>query len=104
MLEAENPVAAKPGQRVKILITAQTYLYKNSLFRYGVPIACFIAGAILAKKATVHFGGSNTDLWALFAGIFCFALSFLGVTMYNQNVATAQVYKPVIVQIQADKQ
>ena len=102
LLEAANPLGAKPGQKVKIVLFPQTYL-KSALVLYGIPVIALVAGAIIAKNMAIRFSGEmNSDLWALSVGLSCLVLSFILIWMYNKHVATTQKYKPVIVQIQSD--
>lgn len=98
-MEAANPLGAKKGQKVKVVVAPQLYL-KASIILYGIPMAAFITGAILAKKIAVQYGsGANSDLWAFIAGIFCLVVSFIFIKRYNKKVEKTQKYKPVIVEI-----
>src|SRR5574340_1253465 len=68
-MEASNPLGAKTGQKVKVVIAPQLYL-KASIILYGIPSAVFIAAAIIAKKLAVQLGSeANSDLWAFVAGV-----------------------------------
>ncbi len=99
LMEAANPLNAKKGQKVKIVIAPQLYL-KASIILYGIPMAVFIAGAIIAKKLALQFGSeANSDLWAFTAGALCLAVTFLFLRAYNKKVEKTQKYKPVIVEI-----
>lgn len=98
-LEAANPLGAKKGQKVKVVVAPQLYL-KASIILYGIPMAVFVAGAIIAKKIAVLYGSvANSDLWAFVGGIFCLIVSFLFIKRYNKKVEKTQKYKPVIVEI-----
>jgi sigma-E factor negative regulatory protein RseC len=98
-MEATNPLGAQKGQKVKVVIAPQLYL-KASIILYGIPMAAFIAGAILAKKLALHLGSeANSDLWAFGAGMICLVISFFFLRAYNKKVEKSQKYKPVIVEI-----
>jgi sigma-E factor negative regulatory protein RseC len=98
-LEAVNPLNAMKGQKVKVVIAPQMYL-KASIILYGIPMAAFIAGAIIAKNIAAQYVGEDTsDLWAFIAGTACTFVSFLFIRAYNKKIEKTQKYKPVIVEI-----
>ncbi len=98
-LEAANPLGAKKGQKVKVVVAAQVYL-KASIILYGIPMAAFIAGAIIAKNLAVKLGSeANSDLWAFLAGSVCLLVSFIFIRAYNKKIEKTQKYKPIIVEI-----
>jgi len=99
LMEASNPLGAKKGQKVKVVLAPQIYL-KASIILYGIPMTLFIAGAILGKNlAITHRGEPDSDLWAFIAGMACMLVSFVFIRSYNNKVEKTQKYKPVIVQI-----
>lgn len=99
LMEAANPLGAKKGQKVKVVVAPQMYL-KASIILYGIPMAVFIAGAIIAKKLAVQYGSeASSDLWAFIAGTLCLLVSFIFIRAYNKKVEKTQKYKPVIVEI-----
>jgi sigma-E factor negative regulatory protein RseC len=98
-LEAANPLGAKKGQKVKVVLAPQVYL-KASIILYGIPMAALIAGAIIGKNISIRYvGEQNSDLWAFIAGMACMLVSFLFIRSYNKKVEKTQKYKPVIVEI-----
>ena len=98
-MEAMNPLGAKKGQKVKVVVAPQLYL-KASLILYGVPMAAFVSGAIVAKNLALKYGAeANSDLWAALAGAACLLVSFIFIRAYNKKVEKTQQYKPVIVEI-----
>lgn len=98
-MEATNPLGAKKGQKVKVVLAPQVYL-KATIILYGIPMTLFIAGAILGKNLALHFSGeANSDLWAFIAGMTCMLASFVFIRKYNNKVEKTQKYKPMIVQI-----
>src|SRR5512138_1989951 len=101
-MEATNPLNAKKGQRVKVVLAPQIYL-KASIIVYGIPMAVFIAAAIIAKNLAIRFGDEpGSDLWAFIAGMSCLVVSFLFIRGYNKRVEKTREYKPVIVEILGD--
>ncbi len=98
-MEAANPLGAKKGQKVKVVVAPQVYL-KASIILYGVPMAALVGGAIIGKNLALRYAGeANSDLWAFISGMVCMAVSFLFIRMYNKKVERTQQYKPVIVEI-----
>jgi sigma-E factor negative regulatory protein RseC len=99
LMEADNPLGAVKGQRVKVVVAPQVYL-KASLILYGIPMVAMVTGAILGKNAAVAYVGEpNSDLWAFIAGMTCLVISFLFIRLYNNKVEKTREYKPVIVEI-----
>ncbi len=98
-LEAANPIGAKKGQKVKVVLAPQIYL-KASIILYGIPTAALVAGAIIGKNiAAPYVGEQNSDLWALLAGTMCMVVSFLFIRSYNKKVEKTQKYKPTIIEV-----
>ena len=98
-MEASNPLGAKKGQKVKVVVAPQVYL-KASIILYGIPMTVFIAAAIIGKNLAQKFSGeANSDLWAFVSGMALMAVSFFFLRRYNKKVETTQEYKPVIVEI-----
>jgi sigma-E factor negative regulatory protein RseC len=98
-LEASNPLGARKGEKVKVVVAPQMYL-KASIILYGVPMAALIAGAILGKNVAGRYGASgNSDLWAFLAGMACLGISFFFIRMYNKKVERTAEYKPMITEI-----
>jgi sigma-E factor negative regulatory protein RseC len=98
-MEAANPLGAKKGQRVKVVVAPQMYL-KASIILYGIPMVVFVTAAILGKNLALKFGAeADSDLWAFIAGMTCLFVSFIFIRAYSKKVEKTQKYKPVIVEI-----
>jgi sigma-E factor negative regulatory protein RseC len=98
-MEAVNPLGAKKGQKVKVVVAPQVYL-KASIILYGIPMSVFVAAAIIGKNLAQKFSGeANSDLWAFISGMALMAVSFFFLRRYNHKVEKTQEYKPVIVEI-----
>jgi sigma-E factor negative regulatory protein RseC len=98
-MEAANPLGAKKGQRVKVVVAPQVFL-KASIILYGIPMAVFVAAAIIGKNIAQRYSGeANSDLWAFLSGVAFTLVSFFFIRRYNKKVETTQEYKPVIVEI-----
>lgn len=99
LMEADNPMGAKKGQRVKVVIAPQMYL-KASIVLYGVPMAALAGGAIIGKEVAMRVGASaNSDLWAFLSGMACLLISFFFIRRYNKKVERSRRYRPIIVEI-----
>lgn len=99
LMEAANPLNAKKGQKVKVILAPQIYL-KAAIIIYGIPVTAFIAAAVIAKNLALRFSGEpGSDLWAFFAGAACLVVSFFFIRSYNKKVEKTQEYKPTIVEI-----
>jgi sigma-E factor negative regulatory protein RseC len=98
-MEASNPLGAKQGQKVKVVLAPQVYL-KASIILYGIPMAIFVTAAIMGKNLAQHYGReSSSDLWAFIAGMTFMLVSFFFIRRYNKKVEKTEEYKPVIVEI-----
>jgi sigma-E factor negative regulatory protein RseC len=98
-MEAANPLGAKMGQKVKVVLAPQVYL-KASIILYGIPMTVFVAAAILGKNLALKLGSeANSDLWAFISGMTSMCVSFIFIRMYNNKIEKTQKYKPVIVEI-----
>ncbi len=103
-MEALNPLNAKKGQKVRIVVAPQIYL-KASIILYGIPMAALAAGAIIAKNVAMRYAGEpHSDLWAFIIGMICMVVSFFFIRVYNNKVEKTQTYKPVIVEILSSKE
>jgi sigma-E factor negative regulatory protein RseC len=99
-MEASNPLGARKGQKVKVVLAPQVYL-KASIILYGLPMTVFIAAAIIAKNVAEKYAAASSDLWAFIAGTVCMIVSFVFIRRYNNKVEKTREYKPVIVEILA---
>jgi sigma-E factor negative regulatory protein RseC len=98
-MEASNPLGAKKGQKVKVVLAPQVFL-KASIILYGIPMAVFVAAAIIGKNAGLKYGGeAQSDLWAFLSGMAFMLVSFFFIRRYNTKVEKTKEYKPVIVEI-----
>ncbi|MFN3480160.1 MAG: SoxR reducing system RseC family protein [Thermodesulfovibrionales bacterium] len=100
-IEALNPVKAKIGQRVKVIMKPYTYL-KGSIIIYGIPALALIIGAIIGKEllASIHpFTGLDPDVVSAITGFGAFVLSFLVVKIWSMKIEKKIEYKPVIEEI-----
>jgi len=98
-MEASNPLGAKEGQKVMVVVAPQLFL-KASIILYGIPMAVFVSAAILGKDLGSRYAGdAHSDLWAFLSGTAFMLVSFFFIRSYNKKVEKTQEYRPVITQI-----
>jgi sigma-E factor negative regulatory protein RseC len=98
-IEAFNPVKAREGQRVKVLMAREEYL-KGAVLVYGLPLVFFIAGAIVGKElGEKHVPALSSDLVAAITGFALLILSFAGVGLWSRKKKSKSDEKPVIEEI-----
>jgi sigma-E factor negative regulatory protein RseC len=98
-IEALNPVRAKEGQTVIVSMKAQTYL-KGTMFVYGLPLAIFIAGAIIGKNiGDRYIPDMSSDLVAAITAFAALILSLIGLRAWASKAETKAEYRPVIERI-----
>ncbi|MFQ5586671.1 MAG: SoxR reducing system RseC family protein [Thermodesulfobacteriota bacterium] len=98
IVEADNPVHAKKGDRVLLAVGPDTTI-KAGFLLYLIPLACFIAGVLLSNVfLTPLFPRHNPDLVAAAGGGLLLILSFVGLRIYG-NRADTTGHKPRIERI-----
>ena len=98
-IEALNPVHAKEGQTVKVLLQAETYL-KGSMIIYGLPLVLFITGAIVGKNiGESYFLNTSSDIIAAIFGFGSLIGSLIAVKIWSGKLESRAEYKPYIDEI-----
>ena len=98
-LEAFNPIRAKIGQTVRLVLKPQLYL-KASIIVYGLPVVSLIGGAILGKNiGEIYFKGMDSDLISAAFGFGALIISFLAIKIWSSKVEKKEEYRPVIEEI-----
>ncbi|UCH81662.1 MAG: SoxR reducing system RseC family protein [Nitrospiraceae bacterium] len=98
-IEALNPVHAREGQTVKVLLQAETYL-KGSMIVYGLPLVLFIAGAIVGKNiGEAYFADTNSDMFAAIFGFASLIASLIAVKIWSGRLESKAEYRPYIGEI-----
>jgi len=97
LVEAENPVQAKVGDRILVSIETAALL-KASFLIYVFPILCLIAGAIFGQAA-----GPWVGLSALWVSPACGGLFFVTALFFMKSkgnrLAKSSAYMPKIIRI-----
>ena len=76
-MEVDNPIGAKPGERV-IIALAPSVLLKASTLAYLFPATVMVAGAAIGWSRT------GTDMGALFGALIGFTVSSLYLFVYSR--------------------
>jgi sigma-E factor negative regulatory protein RseC len=102
LIEALNPLSARVGQRVRIVMKSYTYL-QGSLIVYGIPAFALIAGAIIGKEVfSAHIKNLDPDIVSAIFGSAAFAVSFFAVKLWGRKASRKPGTKPVIEEILSD--
>ncbi len=98
-IEALNPVKARVGQKVKIVMKPYTYL-RGSMIVYGVPALALILGAVLGKEIfSYYFKELDPDTVSAIFGFGALAISFLSIKLWSNKAGKKVELKPVIEEI-----
>ncbi|MEW6213590.1 MAG: SoxR reducing system RseC family protein [Nitrospirota bacterium] len=97
-IEALNPVKARVGQRVKVVMKPYTYL-KGSLIVYGIPAIALITGAVLGKEIFSYYFNIDPDIVSAIFGFGAFAISFIAIKLWSRKIEKRVELKPVIEEI-----
>jgi sigma-E factor negative regulatory protein RseC len=99
LIEALNPVEARVGQKVRVVMKPYTYL-KGSIIVYGIPAFALIAGAVIGKELFAsHFRTIDPDILSAVFGFGACASSFLAVKLWSGRTGKKDELKPVIEEI-----
>jgi len=102
IIEALNPLSARVGQRVRIVMKSYTYL-QGSLIVYGIPAFALIAGAVIGKEVfSSHIKNLDPDIVSAIFGSFAFAVSFFAIKLWSRKAGRKPGSKPVIEEILSD--
>ncbi len=98
-IDALNPLNAKEGQTVRIVIRPGTYI-KGSMLFYGLPLIFFIAGTIAGNSAAgKYFPGSNAELVSAAFGFIFLVLSIICIKFLTDKTGENIKFKPYIEEI-----
>ncbi len=98
--EAINKIGAKVGQKVKIVMTTDTF-YKGALLMCVLPIAALIVGAIAGKiYLPVFINVKDSDLLAALGGFIALILSVVVIKIimsrWNKNTEHKSVIESIM--------
>lgn len=94
--EAINAAGAKVGQKVKVVMSAYSYM-KGALAFYVLPVFALIAGAIAGKVYLApYFRSVDSDLLASISGFAALLLSLIVIKIIAAGMSRKSEYKSVI--------
>lgn len=98
-LEANNPIGAVKGQKVKVIVQPDQYL-KASIILYGIPLVIFLGLVVIGKILAVRLVGElYSDLWAFIAACVGTFLTYMLIVRYHEKSHRSHAYDPVISEI-----
>ncbi len=99
LIEALNPVEARVGQKVRVVMKPYTYL-KGSIIVYGIPALALIAGAVIGKEVVgYYYRNLDPDILSAVFGFGASAVSFLAIKLWSSRMNKKTELKPVIEEI-----
>lgn len=94
VLEAKNPVGAKPGQHV-IFEIKEANMLKAAFVVYIVPLIAIFLGALfgtwLAEKV-----GQSIKIFQIGSGLIAFVLSVLYIKLFDKSTGENEKMQPII--------
>ena len=98
-IEALNPIKAKVGQTVRVVMKPYSYL-KGAIIVYGIPALALVIGAILGKEFfSRYFTGVDPDVVSAFFGFGAFIVFFILIKFWSIKFERKQDLKPIIEEI-----
>ncbi len=102
LIEADNPVFARPGQMVELKVESGAFL-KASFIIYMVPIIFLFIGAALGSKVGPMIAPNvPIDVWQAGMGISFLVLSIIVLRLIDKKTKTSGGLRPVITRIKED--
>ena len=99
IIEAENRINAKFGDKVVVMVGTATLL-KASFILYLGPIAGLILGVVLGQILVKQFTLSiNPDLLSGTLGALFLIITFFGIRMYGKRLEKKEGFRPVVVKV-----
>ena len=98
-IEALNPVEARVGQTVRVVMKPYSYL-KGAIVVYGIPAIALVIAAMLGKEfISIYFTGTDPDVVTAFCGFGAFIISFILIKFWSIKVERKHDLKPIIEEI-----
>jgi len=97
ILEANNEIGAKPGQRI-ILEIKETNVLRAAFIVFILPLIALFIGVMLGGIIGQYIG-VNKFMFQVIGGVVIFALSIVVVKYFDKASAANEKSKPVIIRI-----
>ena len=99
IIEAENRINAKFGDKVVVMVGTATLL-KASFILYLGPIAGLILGVVLGQMLVKQFTlDINPDLLSGILGALFLAITFFGIRLYGKRLEKKEGFRPVVARV-----
>ena len=99
VIEADDPVGAKVGDRVVFTVGAADILKAGVLF-YLIPLLAFIIGVVLGQVLPDALSLEvNTDMFSTLLGLVFVVLSFLGLRLYGKVAEKTRLMRPRVLRV-----
>jgi sigma-E factor negative regulatory protein RseC len=93
---AVNRAGATVGDQVLLTIGSGSFL-KASFVVYLLPILALVVGSVIGQKYSSQiWAGGNPETVSVLTGLFCLAISFLIIRLFNTRFTQSEKYYPVI--------
>jgi sigma-E factor negative regulatory protein RseC len=94
VINARNPIGAKPGQHVKFEVE-ESHMLKAAFIVYILPLIGIFLGALLGTLIGNSVGG-NLMLFQVIGGAILFVLSLVYIKIFDKSAAKDDSVKPII--------
>ncbi len=95
-ITAVNRAGATVGDQVLLTIGSGSFL-KASFVVYLLPILALVVGSVIGQKYSSQvWAGGNPETVSVLTGLFCLAVSFLVIRLFNTRFTQSEKYYPVI--------
>ena len=99
MIEAEDPIGVKKGDKVVFSVGAATVL-KAGVMLYLIPLLFFIAGVVAGQVAgSAVAPGFNKDLLSALLGFLFLICAFIGLKFYGRRAEEGGEYRPTVTRV-----
>lgn len=92
VIEAWNPLGARPGDTVSIRLSSRSVL-GAALLLYLVPLLVLLVGVIVGQSLT------QSELWAVALGFLLMAAVYVGIRFLDRRLSRLKKLRPEIVEI-----
>ncbi len=99
VIEADDPVGAKVGDRVVFTVGAADIIKAGVLF-YLIPLLAFIAGVVIGQVLPGLFSlRVNADMLSTLFGFVFVVLAFLGLRIYGRMAEKTRPMRPRVLRV-----
>ncbi|MBC2580352.1 SoxR reducing system RseC family protein [Clostridium sp. DJ247] len=97
VLEVQNKIRAKPGQRV-VLEIRETNMLKAAFIVYILPLISILVGCVIGTLLSEKIHQSKIT-YQIGGGIVAFIISVIYIKVFDKNTGKNEKIKPIIIRI-----